>query len=112
MRKVVKAFAVICVDILCKEGLSVTEACRFVARKLEALNISLGGRIDTPSWKTVNDWRHRMTKLSPNDQAREVVDGLRQGIHPLKFASQAEAREFVAGQLRELIDPLGKSALE
>jgi hypothetical protein len=112
MRKVVKAWAVIGVDILCEAGLSVTEACRIVAHKLETLSISLGGRVGTPSWKTVNGWRDRMTKLPPNDQAREVLDGLRPEIHRLKFSSPEEAKLFVAGQLRELIRTLGKTALE
>jgi hypothetical protein len=112
LRKNVKAWAVICVDILIGACLSVMEACRFVAHRLDVLNVPVGGRTDTPSWKTVKGWRNGVTKLPPNDPAREVIDGLRKEIHALKFTSTDKAKEWAAGQLHVLIDRLGRSGLE
>ena len=112
VRQVIRAYAVACVNILVRLGFSVTEACRIVAQQLKRQNIAIGNRVGTPPWKTVNGWRNRRSKLSPNDTFREILDGLEPKIGRLRFLSREEAKEFVAGQLRELIQNLGKTALE
>ena len=111
-RKVVKAWAVLLVDILRRSGLSVMEACRIVAHELERNAVPVGGKPGTPPWKTVSGWRDRMTKLRRDDQSREVYENLRPEIDRLRFRSPEDAKQFVAGQLQELVAPLGKTALE
>ena len=112
MRKILKAYAVSFVDILRRSGLSVTEACRFVAHELKQRNIPLGGRVGSPPWKTVNGWRNGLTKLHINDQTRETVVGLRRELPRLRSFSPEDAKKFVVGQLREIMQTLGKTALE
>src|ERR1700730_6793408 len=77
VRKVAKGHAVICVDVLRRSGLSVTEACRFVAQTLQHHDFRLGGELGAPPWKIVNGWRNRLTKLPINDRMLQVVDVLR-----------------------------------
>jgi hypothetical protein len=111
-RKVVKAWVVFLVDVLRRSGLSVMEACRIVAHELERNSIPVGGKLGTPPWKTVSGWRGRMTKLPQDDQSREVYENLRPAIDRMSFRSPEDAKQFVAGQLQELIAPLGKTAVE
>jgi len=72
MRKIVKAYALFFVDVLCRSGWSVTEGCAIVAKSLQENGIRLGGRIDGPSWKSVKGWRDR----------RFSISGPRQGVSP------------------------------
>jgi hypothetical protein len=60
----------------------------------------------------VNEWRNRRSKLRANAPFREVLDGLEPEICRLRFFSPEEATQFVAGQLREVIQKLGITALE
>jgi DNA methylase len=64
MRKIVKAYALFFIDVLCRSEWSVIEGCTIVAQSLQENGISLGGRIDSPSWKSVKGWRDRFTKLA------------------------------------------------
>jgi hypothetical protein len=112
MRKIIKAYAVCYVDILRRAGLSVTESCRVVAHELKQQNIPLGGRVGSPPWKTVNGWRNGLTKLPIDHQMRETVDGLRRELPCLRSFSPEDAKKFVAGQFREIMQICGKTALE
>lgn len=112
MRKVAKAYAIVGVDILRREGSSIPEACRFVAKELKHLGFALGARPDTPDWRTVEGWRDRITKLAATDQERETLEEIRKEIPRLKFYSVGDAKKFVVGQLGELFEKMGKPALE
>jgi hypothetical protein len=112
MRKVAKAYAVCCVDILRREGSNIPEACRLVAKELKGAGFALGGRRSTPAWQTVKGWRDRVTKLPATDPERQTLAGVRKEISRLKFHSVEDARNFVVEQLRELLQKMGKPALE
>jgi hypothetical protein len=112
VRKVAKGHAVICVDVLRRSGLSVTEACRFVAQTLQHHDFRLGGELGSPPWKIVNGWRNRLTKLPINDRMRQVVNDLRAETLRLRPLSPEEAKEFTAGQMHAVMQKMGKSALE
>lgn len=112
IRKVVKAYASCCVDVLRKADLSIPEACRVVAKELKGAGFALGGRQGTPDWRIVEGWRDRVTKLPATDHERETLEGLRKEIPRLKFYSVDDAKNFVIGQMRELLETIGKPALE
>jgi hypothetical protein len=77
MRKILKAYALFCVDVLCRSGWSRTEGCGIVARSLQENGFPLGGRNSSPPWKSVKGWRDRFTKLAEGDQTRATFEGLR-----------------------------------
>jgi hypothetical protein len=112
MRKVAKAYASCCVDILRREGSSIPEACRLVAKELKGAGFALGSRRSTPDWQTVKSWRDRVTKLPPTDPERETLEGLRKEISRLKFHSVEDAKNFVVEQLQEIFQKMGRPALE
>jgi hypothetical protein len=112
IRKVGKAYALFCVDILISAGSNVPEACCFVAKELKRAGIVVGGRQTTPHWKSIKSWRDRISKLPSTDQERHTLEGLRKAVPPLKFDSLDAAKKFVAGQLRELLPKMGQPALE
>ena len=112
MRKVVKAHALFFVDVLCRSGWSVTDGCGIVAKSLQENGFPLGGRTESPSWKSVNGWRDRFTKLPKEDQTRATYEGLRPHVSSLRPFTKVEARNFVKGQMREVLSKMGKPALE
>jgi hypothetical protein len=112
IRKVAKAYAIFAVDILRSAGSSVPEACRFVAKELKRAGIVLGGRQTTPDWKSIKSWRDRISRLPATDQERHTLEGLRKAVPRLRFGSLDSAKNFVSGQLRELLQKMGKPALE
>jgi hypothetical protein len=112
MRKIVKAYALVFVDVLCRSGWSVTEGCGIVAKSLQENDIRLGGRIDSPSWKSVKGWRDRFTKLAEDDQTRATFEGLKRHIDHLLPFTKEEARGWVKGQMREVLSKMGSGASE
>jgi hypothetical protein len=112
MRKIVKAYALFFVDVLCRSGWSVIEGCTIVAQSLQENGIRLGGRIDSPSWKSVKGWRDRFTKLAEHDQTRAIFEGLKPHIDPLGPFTKEEARDWVKGQMREVLSKMGSGAAE
>src|SRR5579871_5164907 len=76
MRKIVKAYALLCLEVLCQSGWSVTDASKIIAETLRENDFPVGGRIESPGWKSVKGWRDRLTKLAANDQTRETLEGL------------------------------------
>jgi hypothetical protein len=112
MRKIVKAYALFFVDVLCRSEWSVIEGCTIVAQSLQENGISLGGRIDSPSWKSVKGWRDRFTKLAEHDQTRAIFEGLKPHIDPLGPFTKEEARDWVKGQMREVLSKMGSGAAE
>ena len=112
MRKIVKAYALFFVDVLCRSGWSVTEGCTIVAKSLQESGIRLGGRIDSSSWKSVKGWRDRFTKLAEDDQTRATFEGLRPHLVSLPPFTKEEARDWVKGQIRAVLPNMGSGALE
>jgi hypothetical protein len=112
MRKIVKAYALFFVDVLCRSEWSVIEGCTIVAQSLQENGISLGGRIDSPSWKSVKGWRDRFTKLAEHDQTRAIFEGLRPHLVSLPPFTKEEARDWVNGQMREVLSKMGSGATE
>jgi hypothetical protein len=113
IRKVAKAYAVFCVDILRREGSSTVEACRLVAKELKGAGFALGSRHSSPDWQTVKSWRDRVSKLPITDQTRQTLEGLRMALPRLKFHSLENAKKSVAGRLRSALqEEIGKPALE
>jgi hypothetical protein len=112
MRKIVKAYALFCVDVLCRSGWSVTDGCKIVANTLQENGFPLGGRTESPSWKSVKGWRDRFTKLAKDDQTRGTYEGLKLHIGSLRPLTKDEARTFVKGQLQEALPKIGRAAIE
>lgn len=52
------------------------EACKFVAGQLKQHGIPLGGRLNTPEWKTVQYWLGDSSKRLAQDQERHTTDAL------------------------------------
>lgn len=111
MRKIFKAYAVFCVDVLCRAGFSVADGCRFVAEVLRENNFPLRGRAESAPWKIVSGWRDGITKLAENDQVRLTLEDLRTELGSPNL-SKEEAVRFVKGQLDELFVKMGQAALE
>lgn len=76
-RKVIRAAAIFMVELLVDRGLPLDEACKFVAPILEQGGVSVGGRIETPAWKTIKGWRYDHTKLHADDQERRTLSELK-----------------------------------
>jgi hypothetical protein len=55
MRTLIKAHAVLGIDILCRAGMDLESASRFVAKELTSTTFRVGGRVETSAWKTVVD---------------------------------------------------------
>jgi hypothetical protein len=70
VRKIAKSHAVICVDVLRRSGVSVTEACRVVAQELQQHNFPLGGKLGSLPWKTVNGWGPKAINRRPYRRRR------------------------------------------
>jgi hypothetical protein len=111
MRKIVKAYAVCCVEVACRAGLSVTESCRIVAQALQEKGFTLGGRAESSPWKIVKGWRDRVSKLPRDDQMRQTLDGLRPVLAPVELTEE-QARGFPKAQLSEILGKLGPATLE
>lgn len=113
LRKITKAYAVFCVDILQREGSSIPDACRWLAKELRGAGFALGSRHGSRDWQTVKSWRDRITKLPTTDQMRETLEGLGMELPQLAFHSLEDAKKRVAGRLRSVLEQeMGKSALE
>lgn len=112
MRKIVKAYALLCVNMLCRSGWSVKDGCNIVANTLQANGFPLGGRTERPPWKSVNGWRDRFTKLAKDDQTRTTFESLKPHIDPLGPFTKEEARDWVKGQMREVLSKMGSGAAE
>jgi hypothetical protein len=111
MRKILKAYALFCVDVLCRSGWSRTEGCGIVARSLQENGFPLGGRNSSPPWKSVKGWRDRFTKLAEGDQTRATFEGLRPRLVSLGSMTREQAQDFVKGQLRVVLAKMGKRRL-
>ena len=110
MRKIAKAYALFCVEVLRRSGWSLTEAMGVVAKSLEENRISLGGKPDSPPWRSVKGWRDRLSKLAKDDQTRATLDGLRPHLASLGPLSREEARQFVKDQMRTAVSKMGSGA--
>jgi hypothetical protein len=110
MRKIVKAYALFFVDVLCRSEWSVIEGCTIVTQSLQENGISLGGRIDSPSWKSVKGWRDRFTKLAEHDQTRATFEGLRPSLVSLPPFTKEEARDWVKGQIRAVLQSCARES--
>jgi hypothetical protein len=109
VRKIVKAYALFFVDVLCRSGWSVTEGCTIVAKSLQENGV---GRSDSPSWKSVKGWRDRFTKLAEQDQTRATFEGLRPSLVSLPPFTKEQARDWVKGQMGAVLPNMGSGALE
>jgi hypothetical protein len=77
MRQEAKAYACFCVDQLVKLGESVEKACKAVAEIWNKHGISFGGKLDTPPWRTIKDWRYKVSKLPAGNHQRDFIEALR-----------------------------------
>jgi hypothetical protein len=76
-RKVQRAVASFCIDQLIAAGMNVEEASKFVAALLQKGRMPIGGRIDSPAWRTVSGWRYDAKKRRPDDQEANALAALR-----------------------------------
>jgi hypothetical protein len=111
IRKIFKAYAVFCVDVLCRAGFSVTDGCRIVAHALRENSFPLDGRAESAPWKIVRGWRDGITKLAADDQTRQTLEGLRTKLDSISL-SKEEASRFAKGQLDDIFMKMGQAALE
>lgn len=76
-RKVIRAISTFSIDQLMGHGMPRDHACKFVASCLEKAGVLIGGRRDSPSWKTVSSWRSDVTRRDLNDQEQHTLRALR-----------------------------------
>jgi hypothetical protein len=76
-RKVARAVASFCIDQLIAAGMEVDDACKFVAPLLRKGGMPIGGRVDSPAWRTVRGWRYDVTKRRGDDQERNALAAFR-----------------------------------
>lgn len=76
-RNVVKAYSIFAVDELHGHGMPVDHACKYVTAELERAGVPIGGRSNTPSWKTVRTWRNDVSRRRADDQLRNTLDALK-----------------------------------
>jgi hypothetical protein len=76
-RKVIRAFAIFCIEELMNHGMLLEEACKFVTQELVQAKVPIGGQRDTRDWKTIKGWRYDHTRLGANDQEHKTLEGLR-----------------------------------
>jgi hypothetical protein len=112
MRKIVKAYALLCVGVLCRSGWSVKDGCKMVADTLLANGFPLGGRTESPLWKSVKGWRDRFSKLAKDDQTRATFEGLKPHIDCVGPFTKEEARDWMKGQMRQVLSKMGSDAAE
>jgi hypothetical protein len=75
-RKVIKAYVIFSINQLKDHRMDTDECCKFVASILEHSGVSIDGRVSTPSWKTVKNWRYDVTKRDSGDQLRHTLEAL------------------------------------
>jgi len=80
-RKVIRSCAICSVRALRRFGMPKTEACKFMADQLKQHEIPLGGRLNTPGWKTVEYWVGDSSKRAAEDQERHTTDALTLEFH-------------------------------
>jgi hypothetical protein len=90
----------------------VTDGCKIVANTLQENGFPLGGKTESPSWKSVKGWQDRFTKLAKDDQTRETFEGLKPSIDFLRPLTRDEARTFVRGQMQVALSKMGRAAVE
>ena len=111
LRKIVRAYALICLDVLCRSGWSLEDGSRLVAREPDGKMFPFGKSTAAPHWKIVMGWRSGFSKLKDDDQTKVIFDGLKRELASKSFSRQ-EAGILAKGQLRELLTNLGKPVLE
>lgn len=106
-RKVIRAAAIFMIDLLVDHGLRLEEACKFVAPILERGGVKVGGRIDTPAWKTLKGWRYDHTKLHAEDQERRTLNGFKSKLKLSNDVSLDQIREELPALFSRLHGGLG-----
>ena len=68
----------------------------------------------TTAWATdvLKGWRDRFTKLAEDDQTRATFEGLKPSLLSLPPFTKEEARDWVKGQMREVLSKMGSGAAE
>jgi hypothetical protein len=100
-RRVQRAVAIFSVDQLITAGMKVDDACKFVAALLQKGGMPIGGRLDSPAWRTVRGWRYDATKRRADDQEANTLAALRaecaipEGT-PLKQVKEEIARKITS----------------
>ncbi len=111
-KKIMKAYAIICVDYLKSRGMDVPQASRAVAAALEQADYPIDGKQYSTSWKTVKNWRDGNSKLASRDQDFSIVAELRaQAPFPADLTLD-EARSHVTQLLCRMVQLIGRYALD
>ena len=76
-RKVQRAVASFCIDQLVAAGMKVEQASKFVTSLLRKGRMPIGGRSDSPAWRTVRGWRYDATKRRSDDQEANALAAFR-----------------------------------
>jgi hypothetical protein len=101
-RKVIRAFATFSIEQLKSRGMTLDEACKFVAKQLERAQVPIGGKSNTASWKTIKTWRYDVTRRDPSDQEQHTLEALR-----VKFSfPQDMALQQVKKQLAQMLSAM------
>lgn len=108
-RKVIKAYAIFCIDLLKGAGMTIDEACKFVASELKEAHVPIGGRSSTRPWKTVKNWRYDVTRPGSGDRERPL-QALRAECEFPKDLPLDQLKKRLA-QLLRLILPQAQRAL-
>ena len=107
-RQVIKAMAIVSIDLLMRFRQPLEKACRYVAHTLERGGFSIGSaRSSTQSWVIVRRWRERASRLPENTQQRHTVEGLRCAMDLLGLESLEAARRYVRSRLTVVLATLG-----
>jgi hypothetical protein len=113
VRKEAMAHACFCIDQLMELGESVESASKAVADVWAKHKISFGSKYDTPDWKTIRDWRYKVSKLCAGDPQRIVITTMREHAagDDRKYMGMGK-KEFIAMLDRTLSVMGSKAALE
>jgi hypothetical protein len=105
-RKLNQGLAVFCSDLLLEDGLSLEEACRFVAQELKKAGLKVHGKRDAQPLRTVKSWRDEVSQLPEDHQIRHIVKTLRASLNPER--SKGSAKQDVREIVRDVAVNIGR----
>jgi hypothetical protein len=76
-RRVQRAVAIFCIEQLVSLGMSHEQSAKFVAVILKKGGMPIGGRSNTPDWRTVGNWRYDASRGNVNNQEASVLAAFR-----------------------------------
>jgi hypothetical protein len=103
VRKVQRAASIFCIEQLRGLGVRSEDACKFVADVLEKAGVAIGGRRDTPPWRTVRSWQYDTTKRPVEDQESHTLSAFRRDFGLPEGISVEEAKRRIRRDLTLMV---------